>query len=51
MAANTVVKRNNFISFEFTPGEHTFTWSYCKDSYWQAGNDMGMIDNIQFTEE
>ncbi|AQQ08677.1 hypothetical protein L21SP3_00466 [Sedimentisphaera cyanobacteriorum] len=38
-------------SFEFTPGEHTFTWSYCKDSYWQAGNDMGMIDNIQFTEE
>ncbi|ARN55738.1 InlB B-repeat-containing protein [Sedimentisphaera salicampi] len=38
-------------SLEFAPGMHTFTWKYCKDSYWQAGDDTAMIDNIQFSGE
>jgi hypothetical protein len=35
--------------FLFTPGVHTFTWSYAKDSSGAAGSDTAWIDTINIS--
>lgn len=37
-----------YAAFPVTEGQHTFRWTYAKDSYMSAGNDMAMIDMIVF---
>lgn len=34
-------------TFNFTPGQHTFKWSYTKDSSVSAGSDCAWIDNVR----
>jgi hypothetical protein len=35
------------VTFTFTPGSHTFKWSYIKDASLSSGSDCAWIDSVR----